>query len=143
MRVSEIEHARNAAQRILPAGIMAYVDKIGLWLKTPLPHSDLDWLNAQCRGGIYVLQKGMRFDRSYRQRLQLRQPTVEALHALAGLDGVLLNYLELALDWTFDSRRARFRPRIRMQSPCKALARKAEDQLSRRHALQLKKAKSS
>jgi hypothetical protein len=107
--LTEIEFARNAAQRIRPAGIMAYPDMVTVWLKTPLRHSDRNRLNAQCSGGLHVSWHPMKSDHNYQQRLQLRQPTAEALHSLAHLDDVLINQLELALDWTFDHERQRDR----------------------------------
>jgi hypothetical protein len=38
--------ARNELQRIVPAGVIAYVDKIHVWLKTPRPRTEVAWLRA-------------------------------------------------------------------------------------------------
>src|SRR5262249_13571759 len=106
--ITELVGARNEARRIVPVGVIAYVDKIQLWLKTPLLRTELDWLRSDC-GGLYHVRKSKRWDRSrsYRQRLQLRQPNLKLLQWLSTLKGVLINYLELALDWTFDSEEER------------------------------------
>ena len=105
--ITDLVGARNEAQRIVPAGVIAYVDKIQLWLKTPLG-TELDWLRSEC-GGLHHVRKSKRWDRSrsYRQRLQLLQPSLKVLQWLSALEGVLLNYLELALDLTFDSEEER------------------------------------
>jgi hypothetical protein len=101
--------ARNELQRIVPAGVIAYVDKIHVWLKTPRPRTEVAWLSSQCGRGLHVYRGHKRWDRSreYKQRLQLRQPSYEALQSLATLEGILINYLELALDLTFNSEEER------------------------------------
>ena len=48
------------------------------------------------------MTKPAKFDRRFRQRLQLHQPTSAAIEMLARRDGVHVNYLEVALKWTFD-----------------------------------------
>ena len=41
------------------------------------------------------------------QRLQLKQPSREALQSLSTLDGAVLNSIELSLDWVFDDASSR------------------------------------
>lgn len=86
---------------VLPAGIYAYLDRVDVWLGHPLSRSKLEWLERQCRGGVHVRNKPMNFNSFYRQRLQLRQPSHEALQSLSTLNDVLLCYVEFVLDWTF------------------------------------------
>jgi hypothetical protein len=91
------------AARINPSDRYAYFDVVQVWLQEHLPGSKLRWLRSQCgSGGLHVLNKPMRFNHSYKQRLQLHQPSREALHSIATLNAVHLNGMELSLDWTFD-----------------------------------------
>jgi hypothetical protein len=105
-RISAVDAALNPALRIVPVEKLSYVDGLQLWLKTPLPPRQIERLEQQC-GSLHVLQRNKSWHRDYRQRLQLRQPSREAVQALARLSGVLLNQLELALDWTFNSEEER------------------------------------
>ena len=95
------------ARRIVPTEKMSYVDSIQLWLKNPLlPRTRLDWLAARC-DSIDVRQQPKRWDPAYRVRLQVRRPSQEALQWLATLSGVLMNYVEIGLDWTFTTEEER------------------------------------
>ena len=95
------------AANIKPSDIYAYVDKAQVWLKQPLSKTDLKWLRQQCgQGGLHVVGQQPRFDRSLKQRLQLYQPSTEAIQSLSTKDHYL-NYLELSLDWVFHSEEER------------------------------------
>jgi hypothetical protein len=95
--------ANLLAERIKPCGTYAFVDKAQVWLKQPLSGAKLDWLKKLCGpGGLHKKNERARFDYTFTQRLQLNQPTLEALQFLGAIDNVLLNYVELSLDWTFD-----------------------------------------
>jgi hypothetical protein len=64
----------------------------------------LKWLKTQCGRdgrGLHVKNETAWFDSTLKQRLQLNQPKDAVLQFLQTLDGVLLNYIELSLDWTF------------------------------------------
>jgi hypothetical protein len=98
-------------ETISPSGIHSYVDKIQLWLKRPLSAAKLNHLRSLCgtpdrvrtrHYPVHVRNEPKRWDRSFKQRLQLRQPTRDALDFVATLDGVLVNIVEIALDWTFN-----------------------------------------
>jgi hypothetical protein len=102
--IPEIAEAWKAAQRIRPAGIMAYVDKVQLWLKTPLTRKQYLSLESQRDDRLHVHSQPMKYNPTYKQRLQLRQPSREEQLWLSTLEGVLFNDLELSLDWTFDSK---------------------------------------
>jgi hypothetical protein len=94
---------RFLAEGIKPCGIYAFVDKAQMWLKQPLSGAKLDRLKKQCGpGGLHKKNDRARFDYTFTQRLQLNQPTLEALQFLSAIDSVLLNYVELSLDWVFD-----------------------------------------
>ena len=86
---------------INPTGVYHYFDKITVWLKHPLSFREVAWLTSQC-GSLHVLNKRPFFETSLEQRLQLYQPTREALEWLARRDDVLLNFVEWSLDWIFD-----------------------------------------
>ena len=90
----------NAVADLNPSEIFSYCDAIQFWLKHPLPRQELAWLYSQC-GSMHVHNQPALFDWSYQQRLQIRQPTEEALQSLSTLNDPYLNRVELSLDWTF------------------------------------------
>jgi hypothetical protein len=98
-RVSAVDAARNPALSIVPVATMSYCDSVQAWLKMPLPRTEIRRLREQC--DLHVLNRPKRWDRTYRQRLQLRQPSLAALQFLAGMNEVLINRVEIALDWIF------------------------------------------
>ena len=85
-----------------PIARYGYFDKIQFWLIDPLNQHTLDLLEAECgRGGLHVSDERARFDHRFRQRVQLRQPTENALRLLAQRNDVLINGVEIALDLIF------------------------------------------
>lgn len=87
---------------IKPAAIYAYFDKIQFWVRTPLDRATLATLNQQCgRGGIFVGNRPAKFKGGFRQRIELRQPSSEALLSLARRDDVLINRAEIAIDYIY------------------------------------------
>jgi hypothetical protein len=95
------ERARNAAQDIRPSDIYAYIDCVHAWVPRPFALQERAWLKRHCRW-VRALPRRKRWDRHrYRQYLDLKQPTDVALHYLANINNVLVNYVEFALDWTF------------------------------------------
>src|SRR4029453_727545 len=95
--VPGVAAARKQAERIMPVEVIAYIDKLQVWLKTPLSETQLEWLRAHCGNGLDVKPGPKRWDvrREYQQRLQLRRPSLEVLQWLSGQPGILMNYLEL------------------------------------------------
>jgi hypothetical protein len=89
-----------------PADKTSYVDGLQLWLKEPLPRIQLEWVAARC-DSIDVRRQSKRWDPAYQMRLQMRRPRREALQWLATLTGVLMNYAEIGLDWTFTTEEER------------------------------------
>jgi hypothetical protein len=89
------------AARINPPSIYAFVDRVQLWLPRPLPRNQMSWLARKSGGPIHVEDRPMRFNPYLTQRLQIYQPSWHALQSLATLDCVLLNYVEISLDWIF------------------------------------------
>ena len=66
-----------------------------------------DNLRQQCgQGGLHAVNKPARFNRHLKQRLQLHQPSIEAIQSLSTKDHYV-NYLELSLDWVFQSEEER------------------------------------
>jgi hypothetical protein len=86
-----------------PTSVWPYFDKIQIWLRQPIDRATADMLRKMCgRGGIYVDPLlGARFDRAYRQRIELRQPSPAALQWVANRPDALINRLEIALDYIF------------------------------------------
>ena len=85
-----------------PIARYGYFDKIQFWVIDPLDQHALDLLKAECgRGGLFVINKHARFDHRFRQRVQLRQPTENALRLLEQRNDVLINGAEIALDLIF------------------------------------------
>jgi hypothetical protein len=90
---------------IKPSAIYAYFDKIQFWVLNPLDRKTIATLRRQCgRGGIYFDNRPARFDGRYRQRIELGQPKANALGWLAGHDDVLINRVEIAVDFIFKTR---------------------------------------
>ena len=88
-----------------PSAIYGYFDKIQFWVLTPLDSMTIASLRRQCgQGGLHVDNRPARFDGGYRQRIELRQPSDNALAWLAGHDDALINRVEIALDFTFRSK---------------------------------------
>jgi hypothetical protein len=91
-----------------PIGICAYFDKIQFWVRNPLDRHTLAVLERACgRGGIHIENRLARFSnrhRQYRQRIELRQPSQQALRWLAQRNDVLINRAEIALDLVFKYR---------------------------------------
>lgn len=91
-----------------PTELHAYFDKVQAWLKFPASRQELKILGQHCGpGGLYFDNKRARFDRNYRQRIEIKQPSLEALQWLAERDGVLVNRIEVTLDYIFDLPAAR------------------------------------
>ena len=89
---------------IRPIGIHAYFDKVQVWVRQPYDSEALAELRAQCgRGGIYPENGPARFDARLRQRIELRQPSADALRQLARREDVLINKVEIAIDYVFNS----------------------------------------
>ena len=82
---------------IKPLKIMAYVDRIHVWLRIPLTAAELAWLDRHCAPSPAPLNELAAFG-DYQQRLELVLPDAEALRFLAKRTHHL-NYVELALDW--------------------------------------------
>ncbi|QPC43880.1 hypothetical protein HW532_15000 [Kaustia mangrovi] len=92
------------ADGIQPTGVHAYFDKVTVWLKRPVNDSERTWLEGQCgSGGLHVQEGPAHFNPALVQRLQLRQPTREALEWLAKRNDVHLNLVEWGLDWVFNN----------------------------------------
>jgi hypothetical protein len=101
--LTSIAAASKRVADINPSRIDAYPDRVHLWLPKPLPARDLDWLDKQCGDDMYAKTYPKRWQRDrYQQHLQLPQPMPAALLFLSECSDGLLNYVEVALDWTFD-----------------------------------------
>ena len=89
---------------IKPSAIHPYFDKIQFWLLKPVDRATIARLRKQCgRGGLYVENRRARFDARYRQRVELRQPSDQALRWLARHDDALINRAEVTIDLVFKS----------------------------------------
>ncbi len=111
--LTDRERARKLAQEIAPSRVDAYFDKVQIWLKEKLPRSQQpEWLQKARRTHRAHKHDGaMRYHGDYVQRWQLRQPTRDELQWMSRLDGVLLNGVEVSLDWVLrymDERDAAF-----------------------------------
>jgi hypothetical protein len=93
---------KDFEQRAEPTAVCAYFDVIRFWLKNPLDHRARSELQHLTGVKLRIDTEPARFSASYRQRINLWQPSDRALDWLAEhLDHILINYLEMALDWTF------------------------------------------
>jgi hypothetical protein len=90
--------------RSTPTAVYPHFDKVQVWLKPPANPNDLEFLRKHCgRGGLYVDNRPAPFGKGYRQRLEFKQPSHAALRWLAQRDDVLVNRVEISLDYIFDS----------------------------------------
>jgi hypothetical protein len=74
-----------------------------VWLHSPIEAS---FLKELC-GHLFVETKAARFDFHFRQRLEFKQPTQEALQWIASRQDALVNRVEIALDYVFNSEKGR------------------------------------
>jgi hypothetical protein len=87
-----------------PSAIYPFCDKIQFWVHEPIDNDTLAQLRAQCGGGNLFSRRGpARFNGHRRQRVELKQPTKEALQWLAGRDDAFINRAEIALDLVFNN----------------------------------------
>jgi hypothetical protein len=88
----------NLLREIHTALVIVYFDRLRIWLRIPLPPSDLQRLARLCHA-LHHEDGPAPFDWRYRQKLEIYQPKDEALRLLARLpDDVLLNYGEPAFN---------------------------------------------
>ena len=96
------ERAAKAAYTIQPSDVSAYIDCVHAWLPRRLTAQEMAWLAQHC-GELRTPKWRKRRDRvGYKQYIDLKQPTDAALHYLHSIGNVLINYVEYALDWTFN-----------------------------------------
>jgi len=97
-----INTERQSAPYPTPTGVHPYFDKFQFWVCNPLDQGTLAWLRKQCgRGGLHVENRPARFNARFRQRIELRQPSDQALRWLACRDDALINRAEITIDLTF------------------------------------------
>lgn len=83
---------------VKPIGIYGYFDRVQVWLKSPANKMAMKLLRENS-GHLYVENGPARFDYSYRQRIELKQPKVAALDWIASRSDALVNRVEIALDY--------------------------------------------
>jgi hypothetical protein len=86
-----------------PSSIIAYFDRIVIWLRIPVDGRTLKKLRHHC-GHLQPGRRIARWDRNFKQRLDFKQPDEEALRWIAGRNDGLINYGEVTLDLIFRSR---------------------------------------
>ncbi len=102
--------ATRHAGQIAPLECYYYFDNAQIWLKKPLGPGQLRRIEGHCHGGrpngLHWVNKPCPFQPGYCQRLQLHQPTQQALELLAAMtaaaDEPLINYVEVACDLIFE-----------------------------------------
>jgi hypothetical protein len=82
----------------------AFIDRATLWLINPLSKEQLKALRQRCGFRKLHVSRRKPFPHwPYEQRLQICQPKRDVLEIFLHRNDVLLNYVEIALDLTFDS----------------------------------------
>ena len=90
---------------IKPTAREAYFDKISFWLANPLDRNTLASLERECgQGGLYAEDRSARWSRRYRQRIEFKQPSDQALRWLGRRDDALINRVEIAIDYIYRNR---------------------------------------
>ena len=85
-----------------PIGVHGYFDKVQFWLRKPLDQRTIVRLRRQCgKGQLFAADGPAPFGRGFCQRVELRQPSEEALRWLAQHNDALVNQAEFALDLVF------------------------------------------
>lgn len=97
------DYPNAAADLGAPGKIIHFVDAISVWLRSPMSADDLAFLRSHCGGKLRIENRPARFDRAFIQRLTLRQPSREAIAALAKRNDCHFNYRELAMDLIYPS----------------------------------------
>lgn len=87
-----------------PSTVHPYFDNIAVWLKEPADAATIARLRRQC-GYLHAANRNARFGQGYKQRLELKQPGKAALRWIAGMNDVLINRVEIALDLIFNDAR--------------------------------------
>lgn len=87
---------------IKPESVHAYFDRVAFWIKTPADKAALDYLQSNS-GHCFHRQKAARFDKSYRQWVDLKQPNQNALAWIADRNDAYINRAEVALDAVFSN----------------------------------------
>jgi hypothetical protein len=91
-----------APPKAKPLSAHGYFDVVRFWLRRRANKTELAELAKKC-GSLYVENRRARWSGEYRQRVELRQPTRDALEWLAKRDDALINKIEVALDLVFDN----------------------------------------
>jgi hypothetical protein len=95
----------NVPRHATPTAIYPYFDKIQFWLREPIDRATLRKLRKQCgRGSIFTQNGPARFNAWYRQRVEFKQPSDQALQWLARREDALINRAEITLDLMFKYR---------------------------------------
>jgi hypothetical protein len=87
---------------VKPIDIHPYFDRIQIWLKRPATAAAITKLRKDC-GHLHCDNRRARFDGTYRQRLEFKQPGDSVLRWIARRDDALINRAEIALDFIFGS----------------------------------------
>lgn len=83
-----------------PARIDCYLDLCRVWRPRPFVKAEVGWLADRCGSARFGRKRNGRLNF---HRLIVGQPTRAARRWLAAQPGLQLSYVELALDWVFDS----------------------------------------
>lgn len=84
-----------------PLSAVAYFDTVCAWLPRPARQAGLAELSLSC-SHLHVRTRSARFSKKYRQRIDLKQPTSEAIRWLSRRSA-LINRVEVAVDYAFAS----------------------------------------
>lgn len=106
------ENLRWKCRAVNSTSASSYLDKVVVWLQVPASARELAWLEKQCgrkqcgrkqcgRGGIDVKTRPAKFDPRYKQRIELRQPNLQALGWLSRRTDALITGVEVALDLVY------------------------------------------
>lgn len=97
-------HRPDPFQNIRPSAIEAFLDKLTIWAKPPLPDLEVQKLTRLCGGPVKItpIKWPLFFQGSqFPQRIDLHQPSRAALTLLIQRTGIHMTRVELALDWIF------------------------------------------
>lgn len=104
-RRSRVDSVPSFGRPVIPTDINAYFDKVQFWRPTPLDAVSRAWLRSQCRTkGLYAdRRRPARFDARLRERIEVRGISSDGLTWIASQSGILINRIEVAIDYSFES----------------------------------------
>jgi hypothetical protein len=90
----------SSGSLVKPKDVIPYFDKVVVWLLQPADKATIKELKKQC-AHLHKGRKPARWNSHFRQRLEFKRPSPEALRWIASRNDALISQVEFALDYIF------------------------------------------